>query len=80
MKPSIKKLRTCIYSKPVASIGLFSQDSHQTNKLACDHPEKKVNWQLDVCAACDAYVNRNKPLEPPTSTKKTSERKTKAKT
>jgi hypothetical protein len=79
MKPSIKKLRTCVYSKPVAPSGFFSQDSHQTNKLVCDHPEMKVNWQLEVCAACAVYVNRNKPPEPPPEPKKTRGRKTKAK-
>jgi hypothetical protein len=79
MKPSIKKLRTCVYSKPVAPSGLFSQDSHQTNKLACDHPEMKVNWQVEVCAACTVYVNRNKLAEPPSDAKKARGRKTKTK-
>jgi hypothetical protein len=79
MKSSVKKLRTCVYSKPVAPSGLFSQESHQTNKLVCDHPEMKVNWQLERCTGCTVYVNRNQPPEPPPDKKKGRGRKTKAK-
>jgi len=77
MKPSIKKLRTCIYSKPIAPGGLFAQEEHQTNKLVCDHPEMKINWTVEVCGGCKVYVNRNKPPEPEPARKKRKSRKPK---
>ncbi len=79
MKPSIKKLRTCVYSKPVALSGLFSQESHQTNKLVCDHPQMKINWQLETCVPCTVYINRNQPPEAPPKRKKGGGRKAKVK-
>jgi len=78
MKPSIKRLRTCVYSKPVAPTDFLAKDSHQTNKLACDHPQMKIDWQLETCTNCAVYVNRNKPPEPPSDAKKGRRKKTKA--
>jgi hypothetical protein len=77
MKPSIKKLRTCVYSKPIAPSGLFAQEAHQTNKLVCDHPEMKINWTVEVCESCEVYINRNKPPEPEPAKKKPRIRKPK---
>lgn len=78
MKLSIKKLRTCAFSKSLVATGFFGQDSVHTNKLICDHPEKKISWTLTVCAECEVYVNRNKPLEPEPAKKKPRGRKPEA--
>ena len=60
MKPAIKKLRTCTYSKDlVSSPAIFGQREQHTNKLVCDHPEMKVNWNEKVCGPCTVYENRN---------------------
>jgi hypothetical protein len=67
MKPHIKKLRTCLYSKDLAATGFFGQAEPHTNKLVCDHPEMKVNWTEKVCSPCQAYVNRNASIEIPSA-------------
>jgi hypothetical protein len=46
----------------------FGQETHQTNKLVCDHPEMKINWTVEVCGDCTVYINRNKPPEPEPAT------------
>jgi hypothetical protein len=68
MKPSVKKLRNCVYSKPIAPRVFFGQETHQTNKLVCDHSEMKINWTVEVCGDCTVYINRNKPPEPEPAT------------
>jgi hypothetical protein len=66
MKPAIKKLKTCTYSKDLApSAALFGQREQHTNKLVCDHPEMKVNWSEKVCGPCTVYENRNAELVVP---------------
>ena len=66
MKPAIKKLKTCAYSKDlVASAALFRQSEPHTNKLTCDHPEMKLNWSEKVCGPCTVYTNRNAELVVP---------------
>jgi hypothetical protein len=53
MKPAIKKLKTCTYSKDLApSAAVFGQREQHTNKLVCDHPEMKLNWSEKVCGPC----------------------------
>lgn len=64
MKPHLKKLKTCAYSTDLAA-SPFGQKEHHTNKLVCDHPEMKINWQEKVCGSCDAYLNRNADLAIP---------------
>jgi hypothetical protein len=66
MKPQIKKLRTCAYSKDAAA-SFFGQPEQHTNKLVCDHPVMKINWTEKVCGPCRVYVNRNTSLEMPRS-------------
>ncbi|HEX2521083.1 MAG TPA: hypothetical protein VHP35_03095 [Terriglobia bacterium] len=63
MKPSIKKLRTCLYSRDLVAIGFFGQADQHSNKLVCDHPEMKINWTEKVCGPCQVYVNRNASIE-----------------
>ena len=66
MKPAIKKLKTCAYSTDlVASAALFRQSEPHTNKLTCDHPEMKLNWNEKVCGPCTVYKNRNAELVVP---------------
>jgi len=66
MKPAIKKLKTCTYSKDLApSAILFGQREQHTNKLVCDHPEMKLNWSEKVCGPCTVYENRNAELVVP---------------
>ena len=66
MKPAIKKLKTCTYSKDLApSAAVFGQREQHTNKLVCDHPEMKLNWSEKVCGPCTAYENRNAELVVP---------------
>ena len=68
MKPAIKKLKTCTYSKDlVPSAAAFGQREQHTNKLVCDHPEMKLNWSEKVCGPCTAYENRNADLVVPVS-------------
>jgi hypothetical protein len=68
MKPAIKKLRTCTYSKDlVPSAAVFGQREQHTNKLVCDHPEMKLNWTEKVCGPCTVYENRNAELVIPAS-------------
>jgi len=63
MKPAIKKLKTCTYSKDLASsAAAFGQREPHTNKLVCDHPEMKLNWNEKVCGPCRVYENRNAEL------------------
>jgi hypothetical protein len=59
MKPHIKKLRTCTYSKEIAASSFFGQREQHTNKLVCDHPEMKINWTEKACGPCQVYLNRN---------------------
>src|SRR5688572_6051852 len=67
MKPAIKKLKTCTYSKDLApSAAAFGQREQHTNKLVCDHPEMKLNWTEKVCGPCAVYENRNAELVVPT--------------
>jgi hypothetical protein len=63
MKPSIKKLRTCLYSRDLVATGFFGQADQHSNKLVCDHPEMKINWTEKVCGPCQVYVNRNASIE-----------------
>ena len=66
MKPAIKKLKTCTYSKDLApSAAVFGQREQHTNKLVCDHPEMKLNWSEKVCGPCTVYENRNAELVVP---------------
>src|SRR6185503_17022393 len=66
MKPAIKKLKTCTYSKELApSAAVFGQREQHTNKLVCDHPEMKLNWTEKVCGPCTVYENRNAELVVP---------------
>src|SRR6185503_10504995 len=66
MKPAIKKLKTCTYSKDlVPSAAAFGQREQHTNKLVCDHPEMKLNWSEKVCGPCTVYENRNAELVVP---------------
>jgi hypothetical protein len=66
MKPAIKKLKTCTYSKDLApSATAFGQREQHTNKLVCDHPEMKLNWSEKVCGPCMVYENRNAELVVP---------------
>ena len=66
MKPAIKKLKTCTYSKDLApSATAFGQREQHTNKLVCDHPEMKLNWSEKVCGPCTVYENRNAELVVP---------------
>jgi hypothetical protein len=70
MKPAIKKLRTCTYSKDrVPSAAIFGTREQHTNKLVCDHPEMKLDWNEKVCGPCTVYQNRNAgmviPAAPP---------------
>ena len=66
MKPAIKKLKTCTFSKDlVSSAALFGQHEPHTNKLMCDHPEMKLNWSEKVCGPCTVYQNRNAELVVP---------------
>lgn len=66
MKPAIKKLRTCTYSRDlVTSAAAFGQRDQHTNKLVCDHPQMKLNWNEKVCGPCTAYENRNAELVVP---------------
>jgi hypothetical protein len=74
MKPAIKKLKTCQFSKPMVA-DFFGKENAHTHRLTCDHPEKKIDWELAVCESCDVYVNRNKPAEPESPKKKTRGRK-----
>jgi len=74
MKPAIKRLRTCTFSKAIVA-DFFGKERAHTHKLGCDHPEKKIDWTLEICSSCDAYVNRNKPVEPEPAKKKTRSRK-----
>ncbi|MEW5976741.1 MAG: hypothetical protein AB1898_13140 [Acidobacteriota bacterium] len=82
MKVSVKRLRNCLYSRPLVQAGGFTQASPQTNKNICDHPEMKLNWTVEACGPCKVYVNRNKPPEPEPKAsapeKKRAPRKTKA--
>jgi hypothetical protein len=64
MKPHIKKLRTCAYSTDLVAAN-FGQREHHTNKLICDHPQMKINWEERVCGPCTIYVNRNAALVVP---------------
>jgi hypothetical protein len=63
MKASIKKLRTCVYSRDLVATGFFGQAEQHSNKLVCDHPEMKINWTEKVCGPCQVYVNRNASIE-----------------
>ena len=63
MKPAIKKLKSCIYSKSSGPSGFFARESVQPTKQVCDHPEKKINWTVAMCANCTVYVNRTGPPE-----------------
>ena len=63
MKPSIKKLRTCLYTRDLVAPGFFGQADQHSNKLVCDHPEMKINWNEKVCGPCQVYVNRNASIE-----------------
>ena len=66
MKPAIKKLKTCTYSKDLApTAAVFGQREQHTNKLVCDQPEMKLNWSENVCGPCTAYENRNAELVVP---------------
>ncbi len=64
MKPALKKLRSCLYSKVIGPTGFFARESFQPTKQVCDHPEMKTNWDLPVCGDCNTYVNRSQPPEP----------------
>jgi hypothetical protein len=78
MKPSLKKLKTCLYAKSSGPTGFFARESHQPAKLSCDHPQMKVEWKESVCIDCGVYVNKNKPPEPepaPETKKKRATRK-----
>ena len=59
MKAAIKKLRTCSFSKEASSTSFMGKPVQHTNKLVCDHPEKKTGWTLPTCEKCQAYQNRN---------------------
>jgi hypothetical protein len=63
MKPAIKKLKSCLYSKPIGPSGFFARESFQPTKQVCDHVEMKENWTIAVCADCKAYVNRSQPTK-----------------
>ncbi len=66
MKPAIKKLKTCTYSKDRASsAAAFGQREPHTNKLVCDHAAMKLNWNEKVCGPCTVYENRNAELVAP---------------
>jgi len=68
MKPAIKKLRTCTYSKErVPSATIFGQREQHTNKLVCDHPEMKRDWNEKACGPCTVYQNRNAGIVPATA-------------
>ncbi len=77
MKPSLKKLKTCVYTKISAPTGFFARESHQPPKLSCDHPQMKVGWEESVCLDCNVYVSKNNPpeLEPASEPKKRVPRK-----
>lgn len=66
MKPEIKKLKSCLYSKSSGPTGFFARESVQPTKQVCDHPEKKMNWAIAVCADCTVYLNRTMSRELPT--------------
>lgn len=81
MKPAIKKLKSCLYSKSIGPSGYFARESVQPTKLVCDHPEKKVDWTVTVCVDCTVYVNRSKTAEPeppPTTPKRKTPSKPKS--
>jgi hypothetical protein len=78
MKPAIKKIKSCLYSKSIGPSGFFARESFQPTKQVCDHVDMKENWTIAVCADCKVYVNRNQPPEPEvpaTSRKKKTSRK-----
>ena len=78
MKPAIKKLKSCFYSKSSGPSGFFARESVQPTKQVCDHPEKKVNWTVAVCADCTVYINRTSPPEPNVPAESPKERTSKA--
>lgn len=74
MKPGLKKLRSCTFSKEMVTKDFFSRHDQYNRKLVCDHPKIRENWTEPVCINCLSYLNRNKPTEPepktPTRNKK----------
>jgi hypothetical protein len=64
MKAAIKKLRTCTFSREASSTSFMGKPVQHTNKLVCDHPEKKAGWALPTCEKCEIYQNRNLPPVP----------------
>jgi hypothetical protein len=63
MKASLKKLRSCAFSKEMVSKAFFSRDKQYNHRLLCDHPDMREHWSENVCVDCSCYLNRNQATE-----------------
>ncbi len=63
MKASLKKLRSCVFSRERSPKEFFGTRTQYNRRLECDHPEMKVNWREATCAGCTSYRNRNEEAE-----------------
>ena len=63
MKASLKKLRSCAFSRERSRKEFFDTRTQYNRRLVCDHPEMKVSWREATCVSCTSYRNRNEEAD-----------------